>query len=70
MNKSVKIIVVAIAAGILAFAMFQIVNYYYVDSLFNSTTGGRISDISQQDINDLKRLQERSQNLLDDFNSQ
>jgi hypothetical protein len=70
MNKSVKIIVIAIAAGILAFAVFQIANYYYLDSLFNSTTGGHISDISQQDINDLKQLQERSQNLLDDFNSQ
>jgi hypothetical protein len=69
MNKTVKIIGIAMAAGILAFAVFQIANYMYVDSLYNKTTGGHISDISEQDVRDIKQLQERSQALLDDFNS-
>ena len=69
MNKSVKIIAVAVLAGILVFAIFQLVGYFYADSLYNKATGGHISDISQQDINDLKELQAKSQALVDDFNS-
>jgi hypothetical protein len=69
MNKTAKILGIAIYAGILAFAIFQLANYMYVDTLFNSATGGHISDVSQQDINDLKQLQAKSQALLDDFNS-
>ena len=69
MNKTVKIIVVAIAAGILAFSVFQLMNYYYVDSVYNQATGGHISDISQEDINNLKQLQAKSQDLLDDFSN-
>ncbi len=68
MNKSVKIIGIAICAGILAFAVFQIIQYYYIDSLYNQATGGHISDVSQN-INGLKELQKKSQALLDDFNN-
>lgn len=69
MNKTVKIVGIAVAAGILAFAIFQLAGYFYADSLYNKATGGHISDVSQQDINDLKQLQAKSQALLDDFNS-
>jgi hypothetical protein len=67
MDKTVKVIGLAIAAGVLAFAIFQLANYYYVDTAYNRATGGHISEISQQDINDLKQLQKKSQALVDDF---
>jgi len=69
MNKTVKIIGIAVFAGILAFAVFHLANYYYVDSVYNSMYGGHISDISEQDMRDIKTLQAKSQALLDDFNN-
>ncbi|MGD9673722.1 MAG: hypothetical protein AB7U98_09615 [Candidatus Nitrosocosmicus sp.] len=69
MNKSVRIIVIAIAAGILAFAVFQIAMYVWADNMFNKMFGGHLYSDYDNKVQQIKELQKKNEALLDEFNS-
>ncbi len=69
MNKTVKIIGVAICASILAFAVFQIAMYMWADQVFNEMFGGHLYTDYDTKKQQLDELQAKSQALVDDFNS-
>jgi len=68
MNKTVKIVGIAVFAGVLAFAVFGIMNYFYVDTVFHNSFGGHIWDVSKQDISEIKQSQEKMNELRAEFN--
>jgi hypothetical protein len=67
MNTAVKIIVMAIAAGVLAFAVWGIASYMYADNIFNNMFGGHLYTDYDPTKQRFDELQAKSQALLDDF---
>lgn len=68
MNKSVRIIVVAIAAGILAFSVFGIVSYMYVDNMFNKMFGGHIYTDYDKKVQQIEESKDKLKALQEEFN--
>lgn len=69
MNKSVRIIAIAIVAGVLAFAVFQIAMYVWADNMFNKMFGGHLYSDYDNKVQQIKELQKKNEALLDEFNN-
>lgn len=69
MNKSVRIIAIAIVAGVLAFAVFQITMYVWADNMFNKMFGGHLYSDYDNKVQQIKELQKKNEALLYEFNS-
>jgi hypothetical protein len=69
MNKTVKIIGISIAAGILAFAIFQMALYVWADNIFNKMFGGHIYSDLDDRIEQNKQSQQKMKELQAEFDN-
>ena len=59
MNNTVRIIGIAIGAGIIAFAVFQIGLYVWVDNIFHRMFGGHLYTDYDNKVEEIREIQQR-----------
>ena len=58
-SSTVKIVGIAIGAGLIAFAVFQLGLYVWVDNMFNKMFGGHLYTDYDNKVEEIREIQQR-----------